>query len=646
MPGERYASLTLRIKLNFVLEPHIWLNGAYRIFSVPPRPNLQESAQALVDKINEYLLSAGQVGTYTTQVMAAPVGSAYDVRITATSFLNAQNFQPTEHYISEQLEEVERLDGIKPVIVQYSTTLAQCFGASTGSITLTGVGNGTNEPTGPYTYLWNDGVTTRDRALLAAGTYTVRVQDATPAYRLVTILVGQNPDLVVQLHRAGSTLTSTVSGGVAPYTYLWADGPTTPDHPGATGGVTYTLTVTDAKGCSKSASIRFELLRYWFSGNPIPLTCDAGEAYRLDPSTKPGLRFACEVFVEPDYLSGTFVPVGAPIEQPADAQGRTTFEVQELLEPFVATHLPRPGQAQPSRADGLFRRFYLRHYELTLDGVGEATVLDDNYLVKGGLDFREAGLGTWFSGYQAARLPFFTHEPDRKKVLPDQPEHLYWQVPGASVDKVYLLVRVHFDDGTSSEFTAATIPDVRWFELYCLPVGFAQLGLALFEAAARVSSWQVFVLDQDGAPASEVRTFVLDRRPAPQRRYFLYANSLGGVNTLCVRGDARQELASTTRSGERALAAGYDPALGDVQVDRRTGAATLKCAAGERTRAQAFTDQDFLLSERVVWLEGGAYVAGTVKDRTLVALDDAETRRTLEFEFELPRTRYFTPRLS
>jgi hypothetical protein len=41
----------------------------------------------------------------------------------------------------------------------------------------------------------------------------------------------------------------TAGGGTAPYTFKWADGPTTEDRTGLAAG-TYTVTVTDANGCT------------------------------------------------------------------------------------------------------------------------------------------------------------------------------------------------------------------------------------------------------------------------------------------------------------------------------------------------------------------------------------------------------------
>ncbi len=642
MPGQRFASLTVQCAANKAFPTvYIRLGGVLETFQPAPFGSAQTLATRLLTALQQRLAATGQSNNYN--LLSRQNGNVWEVVVTGTTFTSGQNFTGSNG--NSDLPITEQLDAIQPVFIGYTRTMAVCFGSSTGSISLI-ITTGSSEPSGPYSYQWDDGVTTANRSNLPAGPFSVRVTDVTGAYAEATIVVGQNPELVVALSRAGTDLASAVSGGVGPYTYLWDDGSTAPGRANVVGGITYTLTVTDANGCSKEASLRFELLRYWFSGNPIPLSLDAGPAFRLDPTTKPGLRFACEVYVEREYLSGDFERVGPVLEQPADAAGRTTFEVQELLEPFVTHHLPALRQPFISPATGLFCRFYLRHYEITTAGASASVTLDDNYLVRGGLSFDEAARNAWFAFYQQQQQPFLTWEPTTKPVLADQPEYLYCMVPRANVTELRYYLRLLFEDGSETTVLHATRFDVLNFEVYCLPAGYQQLGLVDYETPTQVlRAWEVVVKDQTDTPVTERRTFELDRRAAPTRRYFHYANSLGGVNTLCARGRNKQELATKTLSGEVALASGYNPVAGDVAVTRKTGQPVLKCFAGARTVEQQLADVDFALSERVVLVDVDRYRAGTVKDRTYTPADEADTRLLLEFDFELPRERFHTPRL-
>lgn len=130
-----------------------------------------------------------------------------------------------------------------------------CNGANTGAINLTPTGG-----TGPYTFLWNDGITTEDRTGLAAGTYFVTITDSNSCQVTINNIQITQPSIIsgsiVPTHIAcfgGNTgaINLTPSGGVGPYTFAWNDGPTTEDRTGLTAG-TYTVTITDSNSCSKT----------------------------------------------------------------------------------------------------------------------------------------------------------------------------------------------------------------------------------------------------------------------------------------------------------------------------------------------------------------------------------------------------------
>ncbi len=137
-----------------------------------------------------------------------------------------------------------------------------CFGAQDGSITA-------NASYGmpPYTYSWSNEATTQTISNLAAGYYHVIVHDNLGAYAEAEITLVEptqfrTPSFSIYMYanyknvscfycNDGSIATS-VETGIAPYTFEWADGPTTQDRTNLFAGQ-YTLTVTDANGCTVSS---------------------------------------------------------------------------------------------------------------------------------------------------------------------------------------------------------------------------------------------------------------------------------------------------------------------------------------------------------------------------------------------------------
>lgn len=133
-----------------------------------------------------------------------------------------------------------------------------CFGSNNGQATVHVNGGRT-----PYSYTWNT-LPAQHAATatgLAAGSYTVTVQDANGCSTSTTIAVGgpsaplaiSLPSFTHVLCHGGQTgeATAAATGGTAPYTYTWNTVPQT-NGPSATSlaAGTWTVTVLDAAGCT------------------------------------------------------------------------------------------------------------------------------------------------------------------------------------------------------------------------------------------------------------------------------------------------------------------------------------------------------------------------------------------------------------
>lgn len=141
-----------------------------------------------------------------------------------------------------------------------------CSGENNAEISASAKGgNGT-----PYTYLWSNGSTSSDIKNLAPGTYTLTVTDAkscsttgqAQAFALQPILINiTNSDAscfgVCDVNAAINKITGGAGNGdTTRYTYQWSIvGQSTTLVKNICGGLTYTVTATDALGCTGTTSV-------------------------------------------------------------------------------------------------------------------------------------------------------------------------------------------------------------------------------------------------------------------------------------------------------------------------------------------------------------------------------------------------------
>ncbi|HOY05710.1 MAG TPA: HYR domain-containing protein [Saprospiraceae bacterium] len=139
-----------------------------------------------------------------------------------------------------------------------ASTNVSCFGGSNGAATAAGTGG-----TGTITYLWNNGQTTATATALTAGTYNVTATDANGCTSSTSVVITEPSELTANISAQTNVLcngastgsaTVNVAGGTTTYTYAWSNGQTAATATGLAAG-TYTVVVTDANGCTTSATV-------------------------------------------------------------------------------------------------------------------------------------------------------------------------------------------------------------------------------------------------------------------------------------------------------------------------------------------------------------------------------------------------------
>lgn len=166
-----------------------------------------------------------------------------------------------------------------------SITNVSCNGGSNGAINLTPAGG-----TGAYTYIWSSGQTTQDLTGRTAGSYGVTVTDAngctatTSATITLPAVLGLTTSVTNVACNGGSNgaINLTVTGGTSGYTYIWSQGSQNEDLSGLSSG-TFTVTVTDANGCTASTSAMIiEPALLGLSTSVTNVSCNGGSNGLID----------------------------------------------------------------------------------------------------------------------------------------------------------------------------------------------------------------------------------------------------------------------------------------------------------------------------------------------------------------------------
>lgn len=126
----------------------------------------------------------------------------------------------------------------------------QCNGDLSGAINLSPSGGSPG-----YTYLWSNSSTLQDLVALAAGTYTVQVTDTNGCVAVDSFTLNNPAAISASATVSDDTgsnngaIDLSAAGGTGTLTYLWSNAATTEDLTGLSAG-TYTVTITDANGCT------------------------------------------------------------------------------------------------------------------------------------------------------------------------------------------------------------------------------------------------------------------------------------------------------------------------------------------------------------------------------------------------------------
>ena len=153
---------------------------------------------------------------------------------------------------SAQLFKPEALE-----VTLVSTKHIKCNGEHKGKVNIAVEGG-----VPPYQYNWNHGSKEQNLSNVIAGNYSVKVMDANKCITSVSTTINEPPSLVARLATVKDVpcygekkgfISTSVTGGLPPYTYKWNNGDSTSSIKDLVVGK-YNVAITDSNGCFSSLS--------------------------------------------------------------------------------------------------------------------------------------------------------------------------------------------------------------------------------------------------------------------------------------------------------------------------------------------------------------------------------------------------------
>ena len=380
------------------------------------------------------------------------------------------------------------------------------------------------------------------------------------------------------------------------------------------------------------------------SGNQIAYTIDAADEAITDRS---GLAYYLCIKKPKAYLSGEFEDlITLPgreepeiVEMGASYYPGAQFDIAVFLADYLKRTVPRPNQVDVDLCGELTMPYYVQSW-IENDGalVADSTKTRSlEYVMRGRLDTE--GYAVWrsefFTTYLSETRRFLTWQPAEKWIDSNQPEFLYFLVNfNPRPTQLRLRVALTFVDETLETLTLQTVSSINQYSIYGFPVGFTALGLADQETAGtKIHSYQVWIANELNQRLSEVRTYYLSQEFEPNVLFLLFANSLGGYDTLRCTGQTSRSLAVKGTTLQTVLAIDYLPSTAELLSLNRLGERTLTVNTGLLSGEKIDYLSELSLSDEIYVATQEGFVALLPPDGAMALRADDENLagRTLTF---------------
>lgn len=250
----------------------------------------------------------------------------------------------------------------------------------------------------------------------------------------------------------------------------------------------------------------------------------------LNPDERPGYTMQALVYFEKEYMSNQFEVV-ADLEPVPALNGVAKIDLSDVLDSEIENsmeHMPIPHFINTEKI-GLLRRYYVEFVEFwndSIDKIDKKTKI--HHVWYGGYSTDDEMMADPMSIFQAKKQ-FLTWWPDRKELLPKQPDWLGFMNTTQITNTFIARVRLVTNAG-SVEYTLGVIELKPW-ESIVIPVGYEQRIEGLIPTGQYLNYWEVFVKQGDIVVMGP-KKYYLNTLQGCTYNHILFYNSFGCPETV------------------------------------------------------------------------------------------------------------------
>ena len=365
---------------------------------------------------------------------------------------------------------------------------------------------------------------------------------------------------------------------------------------------------------------------------------------------RPNFSFLLELFVEQGYRSGVYGKVEASqlpnaIYKPTpNTSSQADIYLQDALIDYLTFDLPQ------LPADDILvklcEKTQVRWWCRITETYGNPAITQpwaqarerSGYAVKSGLNDEEYTPTYNPMPAEASTVNKWMTKCPEKEILPSQPEWLSFRRDDADIAKI--VIRVTFANGNL--YSSGLAPQISEAQLNAVSqqndivmveAGYDQLGLGAIPTSSPIVSWEMQLLDASNNNLYKPRKYKVKEQPFLYLRYFIFQNSLGGVDTLrCTGKLTKVQKVERTKSRR--------PREYSFQMPERLLISTVtdeemlyEISTGHITKAYADYLQELMRSEYVFEYRNGAYFPVQIEQGSLQLFTEDSGMYSLSFKY-------------